>query len=158
MKGRSVNLLVFVREWMDEAQAGFQGVGETPVARLARGMSKSEVTRQLGVTRQTVAAWERRFMEGGREALKRCDLGRPRQLDAKQERELGKLIMAGALAAGFPTELWILPRIGKVIVERFGVEYNQGHLWHLLQRMGFWCKKPEKRAIQRDEGFPYFSC
>lgn len=118
---------------------------------LARGVSKSEVARQLGVTRQTVAAWEQRLLEGGKAALKRGDLGRPRQLDAEQERELGKVIMAGALAAGYPTELWTLPRIGKVITERFGVEYSAGHLWKLLRRMGFSCQKPEKRATQRNE-------
>lgn len=118
---------------------------------LARGVSKAEVARQLGVTRQTVAAWEKRLADGGKEALKRGSLGRPRQLSAEQERELGQLIMAGALAAGFPTELWTLPRIGKVIAERFGVQYSTGHLWHLLRRMGFSCQKPEKRATQRDE-------
>lgn len=118
---------------------------------LARGVSKSEVARQLGVTRQTVAAWEQRLAAGGKEALKRGDLGRPRQLDAEQERELGKIILAGALAAGFPTELWTAPRIGKVIAQRFGVEYSVGHLWHLLRRLGFSCQKPEKRAIQRNE-------
>jgi transposase len=118
---------------------------------LARGMSKSEVARQLGVTRQTVAAWERRLAEGGKQALKRGALGRPRQLDAEQERQLGKVLMDGALAAGFPTELWTLPRIGRVIAKRFGVEYSTGHLWHLLRRMGFSCQKPEKRAIERNE-------
>jgi len=118
---------------------------------LARGLSKSEVARQLEVTRQTVAAWERRLAEGGKLGLKRGTLGRPRQLDADQERELGKVLMAGALEAGYPTELWTLPRIGKVISERFGVEYSTGHLWHLLRRMGFSCQKPEKRATQRNE-------
>ena len=118
---------------------------------LARGVSKSEVARQLGVARQTVAAWEQRLAEGGRDGLKRGELGRPRQLDTEQERELGKLLMAGALAAGYPTELWTLPRIGKVIAQRFGVEYSVGHLWHLLRRLGFSCQKPEKRATQRNE-------
>jgi len=118
---------------------------------LARGVTKSEVARVLGVARQTVAAWEQRLLEGGKEALKRGELGRPRQLDAEQERELGKVLMAGALAAGYPTELWTLPRVGKVIIDRFGVEYSMGHLWHLLRRMGFSCQKPEKRATQRNE-------
>jgi transposase len=118
---------------------------------LARGLTKSEVARQLGVSRQTVATWEQRLLEGGKESLKRGDLGRPRQLDAEQEREMGKVLMAGALAAGFPNELWTLPRIGKIIALRYGVEYSTGHLWHLLRRMGFSCQKPEKRAIQRDE-------
>ncbi|MFZ5463959.1 MAG: winged helix-turn-helix domain-containing protein [Pseudomonadota bacterium] len=118
---------------------------------LARGVSTAEVARRLGVARQTVAGWEKRLAEGGRQALKRGALGRPRQLAAEQERELGRLILAGALAAGFPTELWTLARIGKVITERFGVEYSTGHLWHLLRRMGFSCQKPQKRALQRDE-------
>lgn len=118
---------------------------------LARGMTKSEIARQLGVTRQTVAAWEQRLTEGGKESLKRGDLGRPRQLDAEQERELCKILMAGALEAGYPTELWTLPRIGNIITKQYGVEYSTGHLWYLLRRMGFSCQKPEKRAIQRNE-------
>lgn len=118
---------------------------------LLRGVSKAEVARRLGVARQTVAAWERRLAEGGRQALKRGVLGRPRRLNAEQERELGKILMAGALAAGFPTELWTLPRIGKLIAKRFGVAYSTGHLWHLLRRLGFSCQKPEKRATQRNE-------
>lgn len=118
---------------------------------LARGVRKSEVARQLGVTRQTVATWEQRMAEGGRDALKCGELGRPRQLDAEQERELGKVLMAGALAAGYPTELWTLPRIGKLIAKRCGVEYSTGHRWHLLRRLGFSCQKPEKRATQRNE-------
>jgi transposase len=117
---------------------------------LARGVPKSEVARQMGVTRQTVAAWEQRLFEGGQRSLKRGTLGRPRQLGSEQERELAKLLMAGALAAGYPTELWTLPRIGKVITERFGVRYSTGHLWHLLRRLGFSCQKPEKRATQRN--------
>lgn len=118
---------------------------------LARGVPKSEVARRLGVTRQTVASWERRIAQGGRDGLKRGELGRPRQLDAQQERELGKVLMAGALAAGYPTELWTLPRIGKLVSKRFKVEYSIGHLWHLLRRLGFSCQKPEKRALQRNE-------
>lgn len=118
---------------------------------LARGVSKSEVARLTGVTRQTVAAWERRVFEGGQRSLKRGTLGRPRQLGTEQERKLAKLLMAGALAAGYATELWTLPRIGKLITERFGVQYSTGHLWHLLRRLGFSCQKPEKRATQRNE-------
>jgi transposase len=118
---------------------------------LARGMTKAQVAQQLGVTRQTVAAWQQRLAEGGKDCLKRGPLGRPRQLSTQQEQELGKVLMAGALTAGYPTELWTLPRIGQLIAMRFGVQYSTGHLWHLLRRMGFSCQKPEKRATQRNE-------
>ncbi|MCW5235543.1 winged helix-turn-helix domain-containing protein [Verminephrobacter eiseniae] len=118
---------------------------------LSQGKSQSAVARELGVARQTVATWAHRLAEGGKGSLKRGNLGRPRHLESSQEQELGKLLMAGALAAGYPTELWTLPRIGKVIAERFGVQYSVGHLWRLLRRLGFSCQKPEKRALQRNE-------
>jgi len=148
VRGSDVNRLVFVSRCVNEALEKRRLKG---AKLLAKGVSKSEVARQLGVARQTVAAWEAKLAEGGADALKRGELGRPRQLAAEQEQELGKVLMAGALAAGFPTELWTLPRIGKLINERFGVEYSTGHLWHLLRRMGFSCQKPEKRALQRNE-------
>lgn len=118
---------------------------------LVRGITQAKVARQLGVSRQTVAAWAKRLSEDGKDGLKRGTLGRPRSLSTQQEQELGKALMAGAVAAGYPTELWTLPRIGKLITLRFGVEYSTGHLWHLLRRMGFSCQKPEKRALQRNE-------
>ncbi len=59
--------------------------------------------------------------------------------------------MQGALAQGFPTELWTLPRVAKLIKQRFGVAYSSGHIWHLLRRLGFSCQKPARRATQRDE-------
>src|SRR5258706_12093348 len=108
-------------------------------------MSKSEVARQLGVTRQTVASWEQRMTEDGRDGLKRGELGRPRQLDAEQERELGKVLMAGGFAARDPTELWTLPRLSKMISKRFSGEYNNGPLWHLPRRIGFSFHKAGKR-------------
>ena len=55
---------------------------------LARGMTKSEVARELSVARQAVAAWELRLLEGGKETLKRGDLGRARPLQAPPGKEL----------------------------------------------------------------------
>jgi transposase len=47
---------------------------------LASGLSKSEAAAQLSVSRRTVAMWERRFLEGGIEALRydRPGRGRPK--------------------------------------------------------------------------------
>lgn len=129
-------MLVLISRCDDEAQAGFQCAGaasaEGGKASCARRVEVGG-GRQLGETRQTVAAWEQRLSKGGQQLLKRGTLGRPRQLTAEQERELAKMLMAVALAAGYPAELWTLPRIGKVITERFGGQYSTGHLWHLLR-------------------------
>lgn len=45
---------------------------------LADGASKSEVAMRVTVTRRTVAMWERRFLEGGPDALRRDRPGRGR--------------------------------------------------------------------------------
>jgi transposase len=46
---------------------------------LADGFSAREVARQVGVSRHTVALWRRRFLEEGRDALRRDRPGRGRR-------------------------------------------------------------------------------
>lgn len=118
---------------------------------LAKGVAQAEVARRCEVSRQTVSAWARMLEEDGRAGMKARPLGRPRQLSDAQCAELSKLLLGGAIAQGFATELWTLPRVAKLIRERFGVRYSTGHMWHLLRRMGFSCQKPARRATQRDE-------
>ena len=77
--------------------------------------------------------------------------GRPPKLDEGQRAELIKALKAGALAAGFTSELWTLPRIGTVIKERFGVEFSQSSVWRQLQQLRWSVQRPTGRARQRDE-------
>jgi transposase len=118
---------------------------------LGKGLAQAEVARRVGASRQSVSAWSATLEEKGKEALKRRKLGRPAQVSDAQCAELGKLLVEGALAQGFATELWTLPRVAKLIKERFGIAYTSGHIWYLLRRLGFSCQKPARRAIQRDE-------
>lgn len=118
---------------------------------LKKGVAQAEVARRCGVSRQTASAWERLLKQKGTEGMKRRPLGRPRQLSDAQCAELSKVLLEGALAQGFATELWTLPRVAKLIRERFGLRYSTGHMWHLLRRLGFSCQRPARRATQRDE-------
>jgi transposase len=118
---------------------------------LDNGLSQAEVARRVGASRQSVSQWATALGEKGKDGLKRRRLGRPSQLSDAQCAELGNMLVEGALAQGFATELWTLPRIGKLIKQRFGIVYSNGHVWHLLRRLGFSCQKPARRAIQRDE-------
>ena len=45
----------------------------------------------------------------------------------------------------------ILARVAEVIAVHFGVQYHPGHVWKILQSMGWSCQKPERRARERDE-------
>jgi len=60
--------------------------------------------------------------------------------------ELIELLKAGAVAAGFESELWTLPRIGGLIDQRFGLRFAQSSVWRLLQRLGWTCKG--RRAVR----------
>jgi transposase len=97
---------------------------------LAAGESQAEVARQVGVSRQTVVRWDRARQEGGTEALRRAaHFGRPERLSAAQRDELVRLLKQGALAAGFPTELWTLPRIAQLIEAKFAVPLVPSSVW-----------------------------
>jgi len=118
---------------------------------LGQGVAPAEVARRLGVTRQSVSEWQALHKESGVQGLKRRQRGRPRQLSDAQCAELSTMLVRGAIAQGFPNELWTLQRVAKLIKERFGIEYSISHIWYLLRRLGFSAQKPERRALQRDE-------
>src|SRR5690242_2961711 len=86
---------------------------------LARGVVQAEVARACEVSRQTVSVWAQRLAED-RQAWRRRPLGRPGTMDAAQRAKLSKMLVAGALASGFPTEVWTLARIAKLIEREFG--------------------------------------
>ena len=59
------------------------------------------------------------------------------------------MLLRGARAAGHPTELWTLKRIGTLIEKEFGVRYSPVGVWKLLRYGLNWSW--QKRARQRDE-------
>jgi transposase len=120
---------------------------------LKRKVAQADVARELGVSRQAVSVWARQLAEvkGAVGKLKAKPLGRPKRLDAEQCELLSRMLVAGALQAGFPTELWTVKRVRAVVADEFGVEYSQTGCWELLRSLGFSPQKPEKRATQRNE-------
>lgn len=120
---------------------------------LKRKISQSDVARELGVSRQTVHLWAKQLAEanGAVGKLKAKTLGRPKRLDAEQRHALSRMLVSGALQAGFPTELWTIKRVRLLVAREFGVEYSTSGGWELLRSLGFSPQKPEKRATQRDE-------
>jgi transposase len=120
---------------------------------LKRKVAQADVARELGVSRQAVSVWAKQLAEvnGAVGKLKARTLGRPKRLDARQCQVLSRMLVAGALQAGFATELWTVKRVRAVVQREFGVEYSQTGCWELLRSLGFSPQKPERRATQRDE-------
>ena len=84
--------------------------------------------------------------KGGLEALRRAEhFGRPERLSAAQREELVRLLKAGSLAAGFATELWTLPRIARLIEEKFSISMVPSSVWRLLGRLGWSVQRPSGR-------------
>lgn len=119
---------------------------------LAEGRGIREVARLVGASPSSVCRWKQALQQGGMEVLKaKPHPGRPPRLRPEQKQELEEVLLEGPQAAGFPTDLWTLPRVAKVIEGRFGVKYHPGHVWRILRGMGWSPQKPERRARERDE-------
>ena len=118
---------------------------------LQRGVAQAEVARRVGVTRTTVSQWNTQLGAGGMEALRSRPRGRPSGLDDAQRRELIRALTSGALAEGFATDLWTLPRVGQLIKRRFARSYSESQVWRILVSLGFSCQRPSGRALERDE-------
>ncbi|EQD76565.1 transposase ISLbp6 [mine drainage metagenome] len=119
---------------------------------LKSGLMPVEVARRVGVDRRSVRRWKAAARDGGDQAVRaRPTPGRPTKLSLKDRRRLVAVLVKGAQAAGFPTDLWTCPRVAQVIARRFQVHYHVAHVGRLLYALGFSPQKPARRAIERDE-------
>ena len=120
---------------------------------LKREMSQADVAREVGVSRQAVSVWAKQLaaVNGAVGKLRARPLGRPKWLEATQCSVLRAMLLKGALAYGFPTELWTIKRVRALVKRQFGVSYSNTGCWELVRALGFTPQKPERRAMQRDE-------
>jgi len=122
------------------------------LALLKEGLQPVEVARRVGVDRRSVRRWKAAARTQGKAGVRaRPTPGRPLKLQAKQRSRLEALLLKGAQAAGFHTDLWTCPRVAEVIERRFGVCYHVDHIGRLLHELGWSPQKPARRAIERDE-------
>jgi transposase len=77
--------------------------------------------------------------------------GRPAKLGDRQKKRLIALLLKGAMANGYRTELWTTARVAELIERAFGVSYHRDHIGRLMASLGWSYQKPEKRALQRNE-------
>ena len=132
------------REWM--RRKGYDLLG--------KGVRKADIARTLGVSWNTVGRWAKRLESLGAGSWKDVKpSGKPSKLTVKQRDALMKILIKGALARGYPTDLWTLKRVAEVIRQEFGVEYNVTHIWRVLRDMGFSSQVPQPVAKERNDVF-----
>jgi transposase len=116
---------------------------------LRRGQPLSAVATAVGVTDRTVRRWQ----EVARKPKRRAHRppGRPRRLSAPQVRRLERALRRGAFAHGYASDYWTLDRVAQLIWQLFAVRYHPSGVWHVLQRMGWSCQRPQRRPFGRDD-------
>ncbi len=117
---------------------------------IAGEVSPKAIAETVGVSESTVRTWKQRLRERGSLQATRAAGPSPR-LSPEQRTQLGELLRAGPLAAGYPDSRWTTSRVREVIVGRFDVWYHADHVRKLLHQLGFSPQKPEQRALERDE-------
>lgn len=117
-----------------------------------QGKSQVWVSKHFSVSRPAVWAWYWAWNGHGMKGLmSKGRSGAPPKLSRKQLKKVESELLKGPKAQGYSTELWTLERIAKLIKKTTRVTYHRGHVWRLLQDLGWSSQKPETRARERDE-------
>jgi transposase len=115
-------------------------------------VTQAEIARRMGVSRASVTRWKQRLARAGRRGLRRRPApGRPSHLRPHQWARLLRRLRGSAVAAGFETERWTLPRIAVVVARTFGVRYHPRSLGPALRARGWSPQVPIARARERDD-------
>ncbi len=121
------------------------------LALLRSGLSQAEVARHLGVTPVAVCRWKSAVDHGGAQALRAIPRsGRPPLVAREHQAVLPDILAKGALAYGFSTDLWTIPRIVKVAETQWGVSYSQTAIWRMLKRQGLSWQRPRRQAREKN--------
>jgi transposase len=115
---------------------------EQEARRLAAGRlllackKNAEVVRALNVSPSSVKHWKKIGRRHGIDGLRsKPPPGRPPRLSKRQRKTLAQILLRGAKAAGFSSDLWTGKRLAEVIRRRFNVEYHHCHVWKILRQL-----------------------
>ena len=93
------------------------------MALLDSGLRLNQVARKIGCSASSVVRWrDTRKREGDQGLKPKSAPGRPCYLTRKQKDRLVRLLLKGAIANGYRTELWTTARIAEVIETNFGIQ------------------------------------
>lgn len=116
-----------------------------------RGESPEVVARTYGVNRASVYRWLNMAQRPDGLAAKPHSGPGPR-LSPDQLQCLETLLLQGAKAHGWSTDLWTCQRMVQLIQRHFGVSFHHDHVGRFLHaRLNWSPQKPRRQARERDE-------
>ena len=117
---------------------------------LHRGQTPNQVAHRVGTTTRSVRRWQQ-HAKHSKPRLKQRAPGRPSRLSATHIRRLLRALAQGAYEYGYADDYWTLDRITHLIWDFFRVRYHPSSVWHILQRVGWSCQRPQRRSLARDD-------
>src|SRR5439155_16121347 len=108
------------------ATQGFGRLAVRPAQACAETSSRGIVPERSGSTHQVCGQFRDAVAECVATTRRRCPQGaifsgRPRRLTRRQEKRLVRILLRGALANGYRTEVWTTKRVAEVIEKTFHV-------------------------------------
>jgi transposase len=117
-----------------------------------QGESPDDVAHFLGCGRSSVYTWLKLDRERPQALAAKAHPGRTPRLSREQIAELEGLLLKGAKAHGWTTQLWTADRVAALIERHFGVRFHPEHVRKIVKRrLGWSSQKPQKKAKERDE-------
>ncbi|MEM4407986.1 MAG: helix-turn-helix domain-containing protein [Candidatus Caldarchaeum sp.] len=114
--------------------------------------SLRDVAEIIGVSRQTLWRWIKRFREEGPEGLQDRPRGhRKPKLSPIQFEQIASWIEKGRDPNGFPIS-WTLAKLRDEIEKHFGVRMGITPIWRWMRKNGFHSVKPQANRKKRDGG------
>jgi transposase len=142
------------REWHAAVQRGHSRLIRHISALLAvgAGVPSAEVAERVGVSASTVYRWLQAFIVQRWASLRYGTApGRPSKLTPAQKERLKELVVAGPLAAGYPTGCWSSLLLQDLIYREFGRLYNAHYVCALVRTLGLSYQKARFVSDHLDE-------
>jgi transposase len=119
---------------------------------VTEGETPEDVAHFLGCGRSSVYTWVKLARERPEALAAKPHPGRTPRLGDEDRKRLEALLLQGAVAHGWRTELWTAARVADLIERHLGAHFHPEHVRKILKRkLGWTGQKPEKRARERDE-------
>jgi transposase len=132
-----------------QAQKRLQG-GEL----ILKGYDNETIADIVEVTPRSVNNWRKALNEHNENLcalVRKQGSGRIPRLNDKQKQQLKKIIVGGAVAAGYPNERWTSKIVADVIKKKFGVKLAPRSVRKLLPTLGLSPQKPVVKSHKHDE-------
>lgn len=126
------------------------------IANALSGMSRKEAAEAGGMDRQTLRDWVIRYNEHGPDGLSdRWGDGRPPRLNAHEEEELARIVLAGPDPEADGISAYTREDLVRICETRFGKTFHPASLGKRLKRLGFSRQKarpfhPKKDAAEAE--------